>query len=323
MTKTLSQSSDYIRTTNIAFVEQHLDVRGRSGNEWDIVCVFHKERNASMRVNVAKGLFFCHGCHEKGGMAKLARQVGVRYSFDQTEAALATMHSKLQKLKEVRGEKTPAYKPESDLTRYLLPTGYWTDPRPQGRGFTGEMVELFDLGYDPLQDVAIIPIRDHVGRLLGYTRRFLDPKADVRYKDPKGFSKATHLFGSWLADQHESGTVVVVEGPLDAVKVWQAGYVGVAQYGSYLTEEQIKILKKMGTVTVVLMYDNDQGGKRSTNYALGFTWHNGKRVYEPEHDLRYHFIVKQVPWSTYVEKDAGDMTEAQINNCICKARLLV
>lgn len=316
--------TDAVRQTNIKFVEAHLGVTKHPvGDEYDVRCVFHQERNASMRVNVGKGAYFCHGCHAKGGMKALAKQLGVRYSYDQTEAALANVFTKLEKLKTDKGAEPYTVLDESALERYLMPTGYWTDARPAGRGFTDEMVELFDLGYDPINDIAIIPARDWRGRLLGFTRRYLEPNVRIRYKDPKGFDKAHHLFGAWLASEHESSTVVLTEGPLDAVKVWQAGYVGVAQYGSYLTAEHIKTLRRIGTVTVVLMFDNDKGGRTSSAYAKGFVEKDKRMVYEPEHDLRNFFVVKQVPWSRYGAKDAGDMADLEIDDCICNAKLLV
>jgi 5S rRNA maturation endonuclease (ribonuclease M5) len=258
-------------------------------------------------------------------MKALARQLGVRYSYDRTEAAVAVMLGKLDKLKKVRKEEAPTVLPETALERYLFPTSYWTDPMGKGgRGFTDEMVELFDLGYDPMEECAIIPIRDMYGRLLGFTRRFLDPTSPIKYKDPRGFQKGHHLFGSWLASHHESGTVVLTEGPLDAIKVWQAGFVGIAQYGSYLTEEQIRLLRRMGVVRVILMYDNDRGGKLATHYAMGFTTDkDGVRHYEPEHDVRKFALVKVASYKTITSKDPGSMSDQEIVRSIGAARSLM
>lgn len=261
-------------------------------------------------------------------MKKLARLIGIRYTYDETDSNLARLTRKLNELRRGKGEPVQTTLNESELQRYNMPTPYWTDPPPAGRGLTQEMVDLFDLGYDPIRDCVTIPARDLHGRLLGFTRRFLDPDAPVRYKDPKGFQKGHNLFGAHLASEHESGMVVLVEGPLDAIKVWQAGFVAVAQYGSYLTVEQIRILRRMGTVVVVTFYDNDKGGRTSTSHALGYGTKTvlGKEVctYTPEHDLRRHFIVKQVRYSRSASRDLdpGKMPDVQIKRSICAARTL-
>lgn len=315
--------------SHIDFVTTHLKVQSVNGPEYNVLCPNHDDRNSSCRVNVDKGLWFCHGCHTGGGMKTLARLVGVRYNYDATDEMVGRMMSSLNRLKETRGEETVIFRPESDIELYRIPTGYYTDPIPRGRGLTQDIVDLFELGYDPIQECAVIPVRDRWGHLLGFTRRYLNKDARIKYRDPKGFQKRYNLYGAHLASVHPSGTVVLVEGLFDTMKIWQAGHVGLGQFGSYLTIEQIRLLKEMGTVCVIMFYDNDKGGRLAYSHALGYSRKLvvGKEVvtYTPENDLRRHFIVKRAryPFGARSATDPGNLSDLQIEESICKSRYLV
>lgn len=307
---------------NSAWVDRHLNVQGRSGDEYDVCCPIHNERHASMRINIVKGLLFCHGCGLRGTLPSLARKMGVAYQGDGTEIDMNELLRKLDALQiQGRGKSSrQKWLPESELARYRFPTTYWTDPIPNGRGLTPATVDAFDLGYDPLNECATIPIRDIDGHLIGFTRRYLDPNADRRYKDPKGFDKKSNLFGSWFASRDSSPYVVLTEGPLDAIKVWQAGHPALAQFGSHLTSEQLKILRRMGVVTVILFYDNDREGRKMVQAANGWTKRisNGQiqAVYDPQQDLRRSFLVKRVNYAGVKAKDPGAMADVDIHQLV-------
>lgn len=312
-------------TTHVKFVETHFNVRNVSGEEYDVLCPLHGDRNASMRINVAKGVFFCHGCHLGGTIAKLAKLIGVKYRWDRTEEALFTLTQKLNALrtKQTGADPTPAWLEEGYLDNFVADTGYWSEEC----GFSDDIIQTFDLRYDIMNNAAIIPIRDIHGHLLGVTRRFLDENAMCKYKDPKGFDKKHNLFASWFAVEDPRSTVVVVEGPKDAMKVWQAGHMAVAQYGTYLTLEQIKVLKRMGTTTLIGFYDNDKGGKKSFAAMKGFVLkrHNGveRWEYKPERDLRRHFVVRRVRYGSVNKKDPGAMSSDEINDRIARSRYVM
>lgn len=305
-----------------SFVEEHYKVQHRSGDEWSVLCPVHGDTHASMRINVEKGVGFCHGCGARGGMKFLAEIVGVRWKGDTPETRTAVLLSKLKKLQKGPERHKPRYYPESILERYRFPTPYWTDPVPHGRGYTQDTVEAFELGYDPLNECATIPIRDMQGRLLGVTKRYLSPDADLRYRDPKGFQKAHHLFGAHFVAEHDSAEVVLVEGPTDCIKVWQAGYPSVAQFGSHLTLSQIRILKKLGILKVYLFYDRDKAGRKARQKALGYELNRrtNRMEYDPVYDLRRHFLVYRVKYPRSTVKDPGAMNDQQIRRSICDAK---
>lgn len=310
---------------NIQFVEAHLKVESRQGSEYNVCCPIHGERHASMRINVEKGLWFCHGCKARGGMAKLAKYLGVSYRYNKAEAGMAVLMNKLDLLRKGAPSEADVVLSEDTLKRYSLgQTNYWTAPRPHGRGFHQETVEAFDLGYDPMTESAIIPIRNMWGDLLGVTRRSLRKGSNIKYRDPKGFKKGNHLFASWFVAQAESPTVVITEGPLDCIKVWQAGHPAVAVYGSRVTEKQIMLLRRIGIVTVVFMFDNDEYGEKAIKQCKGYSQdQDSKWHYDPATDLRKFFVLKRVSYRGVKAKDPGDMTDEAIDKAVSSARILL
>jgi DNA primase len=316
------------------WAETHLNVIVRTGDEWMVRCVFHEnEGSPSMQFNIDKGLFVCFSCKEGGGMKKLTRHLGLQYQ--DPGADINDLIGRLNKLKsQNNGEMQLTVLDEDYLSRYRFPTRYWgfceDDPNPpdlcRGRAgckfhrwLTEETIEAFDLGYDPLENAAIIPLRNVNGGLIGVIRRFLDEDVDIRYKYPKHFKRSKALFGAWLAEHEESDTAVLTEGSLDAISVWQAGYMGLAQYGSTINPEQIRVLLRLGVHRVVLFYDNDGPGRDALSWAKGWKKHKDKWEYDARVDLTRHFIVESVSYRGVRGSDPGSLTSSQIRSLIDNA----
>lgn len=307
------------------FAERNLDVASRFGNEVMARCVFHDDSRASLQFNVAKGLFVCFSCGARGSIKKLETQLGLSHGQMTQEADVADIRRRLDLLDATKTRSEVIYLPESTLDQFTYPTDYWTH-----RGFLPETVEAFDLGYDPLTNAGTIPIRDMDGLLLGVIRRYLDEDADPRYKYPFQFKRRMNLFGAWLvAIDNECDTVILTEGSLDAIKVWQAGYAACAVYGNFLSTAQIRVLRRLGITNVVLMHDNDRGGEDLRDMALGY--HNQRnrrnRIVEQEYvretDLRYSFHVSEVRWPRTGPKDPAACSDELICHLVDSARTVL
>lgn len=279
-------------------VEKNLEVTLRSGDEWMAKCPWHDDKTASLQFNVKKGLWICFSCHRTGN-AKSLFGSNVRDIDVDIEAVIA----QLNLLDAVDGPRKAATLPESTLRRYSFPTDYW-----HGRGFTDNTVKAFQLGYDPLENDAIIPVRNLDGELLGVIRRRLEIDAMPKYMYYKGFPRKTSLFASWLVAKTKTDHVVVTEGSLDAVSVWQAGYPSVAQFGSSISREQVVLLRRLGIHRITLFYDNDKAGQQATFDALSM--------------LR-DFLVYTVTYEDGDPKDPGGMKAGMIRKKVDNARLIL
>jgi hypothetical protein len=315
-----------------SFADKHLSVVNRSGDEYMVRCVVHDDANASMQFNVESGLWLCFGCGAAGNIRSLERELGIRATED--AADLGDVYAKLDALKNPDAPILPV-KDEMYLRRYQIPTRYWTDER----GFEPRTIAAFDLGYDPVGDFmgpyVTIPIRNVNGGLLGVIKRYLAKDAELRYRYPKGFKRSENLFGSWMVEKDPTAhTVVLTEGAIDAMKVWQAGFPAMAIYGSSLSKTQVRLLNRLGVQKVVLLFDNDKAGWKATRSCLGVKEHkvgrivNGRKMrvteeqYEPLTDLSRSMLVTMGRYWAGGPSDPGGMDSRQIRRALRNQRTI-
>lgn len=127
--------------------------------------------------------------------------------------------------------------------------------------------------YDRFRNRVMIPIADETGRIIGFGARTLDKDGQPKYlNSPETplFSKGHILFGLHLARRHirEARQAVIVEGYLDMISAWQAGFQNVvAQMGTALTPEQLNGLKRY-TRRFIIALDGDPAGAKATLRSL-------------------------------------------------------
>lgn len=128
--------------------------------------------------------------------------------------------------------------------------------------------------YDFFRDRITIPIRDAQGRVIAFGGRttIQDP---AKYKNSGAtplFDKSSVLFGLDQAREaiKDRRSVVIVEGYMDALCLWQEGiHEVVASMGTALTVRQLKHLwQQTKTPEVILLFDGDSAGQRATLAAI-------------------------------------------------------
>lgn len=146
---------------------------------------------------------------------------------------------------------------------------------------TSEMNEAGILNYDYgnaysfLKGRIAFPVHSPTGNVIGFSCRTLPNEKGAKYinsPESKIFTKGNTLFN---LDQARNAAlakkeIVVMEGQMNPIKAKTIGLDNcVAQMGTALTEQQIKLLKQLN-VSVKLMYDGDHAGQLHThkNYEL-------------------------------------------------------
>jgi len=114
----------------------------------------------------------------------------------------------------------------------------------------------------------VFPIRDVRARVVGFGGRILGDGAPKYLNSPEGavFHKGTLLYGLDRARGpiRTDGYAVVVEGYVDCIRLQTAGIsCAVAPLGTALTAEQARVLRRYAK-EVVLAYDADTPGLKST-----------------------------------------------------------
>lgn len=283
-----------------AFANQYFTVGIKSGSEWQVVCPFHNDHSPSMRFNCDSGLYYCHSCGAKGNIKTLSRKF--KHDVIEVEPDIIDLQERLALLD------TPDHThiittSELAVKRYRRDITYWLE-----RGVSRESIDRFELGYDTLHGSATIPVRKHTGELVGVVRRNVDNAYASKYMYPKGFNRKHLLFGSWMVPQSDEDFLVLTEGSLDAVAVWDAGFPAVAQFGSTLAKEQVDLLRKMGVWKIVLFYDHDKAGVKARKQAV---------------EVLRDFMVYTVRYKKSDGKDPGEMPSALVAERILDARRII
>ena len=134
------------------------------------------------------------------------------------------------------------------------------------RGIKRQVVELFDIGYNEYHDILFFPIFNRENKIIAWAER--SSKYKSRYKFmPEGADKGNKLYGEWLIDEKEQNNIYLVEGPIDALKIWGWGYKSLAVLGNSVYLPQAERIIDLAA-QVIIIPDNDQGGKKFQNLAI-------------------------------------------------------
>lgn len=165
------------------------------------------------------------------------------------------------------------YAPESwdALLRYFTSKGYTAAELLEAGLVTerqgGEGV------YDKFRHRVMFPIRDGMGRMVGFGGRILNPEDQPKFMNSPQtalFDKGRLLYAFDLARKaiRAEDQVVIVEGYLDVIALHQGGFSNVVSpMGTALTEEQLRMLKRL-TRRIILALDPDAAGQKATLRGL-------------------------------------------------------
>jgi len=136
--------------------------------------------------------------------------------------------------------------------------------------------------YDRFRNRIVFPIFDIKSRVLGFGARVLDNTLPKYINSPETaiYTKGRHLYGLNFSKDaiRENDCVVIVEGYLDFIIPFQAGFKNiVASLGTALTVEQVRLLKRY-TNNVVMLYDADKAGEIATLRSLDIFIEEGMSV---------------------------------------------
>lgn len=139
-----------------------------------------------------------------------------------------------------------------------------------------------DRCFDKFRDRVIFPIINTAGKVIGFGGRIIgdgEPKY-LNSQESGIFQKKNNLYGLNLArkDVSREDSIVLVEGYMDVVSLYQAGVRNVsASLGTALTENQARLIKRY-TRNVVLSYDSDQAGQNAAMRGIDILYREGLRA---------------------------------------------
>ena len=318
--------------THKKFIEKHLDIRTRSGYEWQALCPFHQDSSPSFSINIRKGLYICYACGVKGNMKQLAEHFNVK---DSPVAEEVSIEEVKQKLDDLLKELTQTERPAVGITipeRYLQSISgeeYWIGKRQLEK----DTMETYRLGYDDINDEAIIPLSDMHGRVLGLIRRRMGAEMP-RYMYPRGLKIKQCLFGADVAkrdyemlamsksqaqqlpyagllgryDRAIAPALVITEGSVDAMVAYRSGAIGVAMLGARISAEQIEIIRKLAPPQIIVATDRDRAGREAEI-----------QVVSALKQARLGIHIGTTEWSSDFGKDLAELVSTRCINVLAEA----
>lgn len=116
---------------------------------------------------------------------------------------------------------------------------------------------------DSFRKRLMFPIQDVRGRVIAFGGRVLDDSKPKYINSPENivYSKGRHLFGLNVAKKYDTKQIIIVEGYMDAISLYQRGITNVvASLGTALTEAQGRLLRRHSE-KIILGYDADGAGQ--------------------------------------------------------------
>lgn len=127
--------------------------------------------------------------------------------------------------------------------------------------------------HDIYNNRIMFPLRDPMGRVVGFSGRiYLDSDTSkyVNTKETPIFKKGECLYHYHIAKQEVriSKSVIIMEGFMDVIRAYTIGVKNtIALMGTALTNEQIKLIKRLSN-NIILCLDGDDAGRKAA-YNIG------------------------------------------------------
>jgi len=244
-------------------------------------CPFHKdgqERRPSFGISRVDGMCHCFTCGWAGPFDEMVSNI---LGYDDAGAygrkwlarnfltlSLETREPlNLPLSRNVVAEAKPTFGfTEKELQKYR-----YYHPYMYQRGLTDEIINMFDVGYDPefkLKDgqgiVSVLPcITFPVYNLNGspafIARRAIKTKF---FHYPSGSEKPLYAAERLISGNYSE--VIIAESILNALSCWKVGRPAVAMLGTG-TEYQYQVLRSLPVRKYIIGTDSDQAGRRAAN----------------------------------------------------------
>jgi DNA primase len=143
--------------------------------------------------------------------------------------------------------------------------------RPQGDGY-----------YDLFRNRLMFPVYNLTGEVMAFGGRALgdDAAKYINTQNTTAYTKGRHVYALNLARRAAAteGTLIVVEGYIDAIALHQAGFTNaVASLGTAFTPEQARELRRVAP-NVYLCFDGDAAGQAATSRSIDMLVDEGLTV---------------------------------------------
>ena len=254
---------------------------------WDAVKILAKEANFTLPERAFTKKEDGIDAKKRDRLLSLMRAAGRHYyeNLNRKEAEPAREYMKMRGLDGALARKFAlGYSVDgTEIIDYLKSQGYTTDEIK-----TAGIIEVGANGlYDVFARRLIIPIVNHLGEVVAFGGRLLNPSTHiaVKYRNSSNtpiFDKSRTLFALNLVKRKKQkeniNYVIIAEGYMDVMMLHKAGFdTAIASMGTALTFKQAKLIKNYSK-NVYISYDGDSAGQAATLRGLDILREAGLNV---------------------------------------------
>jgi DNA primase len=283
-----------------------LTLTAQRGDEIQGLCPMHKKRTGredfhpSWWINTSTGVHICFSCGYKGNLLSLVKDLKGVNSYDATdylhEHSEITVDELLKKLRGLPQYVAPAPQIEMSEARLAI-FDFPPEFALKERNLSARSAEVYGVLWDTENSNWILPLREpDFLKLIGWQEKGSRSRFFKNY--PAGVKKSTTLFG---VDVQRPELTIVVESPLDCLRLYTAGFRGaVATCGALISQDQAKLLRR--SEKVIAAFDNpllDSAGAKASEELRQYA-------------KRYGIELSYFNYGDSGKKDPGDMTDEQI-----------
>lgn len=334
-------------------ISEHVSLTKKGQYYWGL-CPFHNDKNPSMSVDEKRQTYTCWSCHNSGNVFNFYEQIenvsfrealialGKRAGVEVKGKTTSTSESKFSKYYEVYDLACKFYELMINTDSGKAARKYLKD-----RGIDNDTIKEFHIGLslkekdklisyfkekkidintlndlglanndiDTFIDRVIFPLDDRNGRIVGFSGRIYEKKADMaKYMNTKEtpiFRKGTCLYHYNASKEHvrQKKYVIVMEGFMDVIRASTIGIKNtVALMGTALTEDQILLIKKLSQ-NVYLCLDGDEPGQNAD-------LHNGELLEKAGLNVKVVKLTDDEDPDSYILKYGKEKFEALVEGAI-------
>ena len=258
----MEQKKEYLKEQLVDYLEQkNINIRK------NFICLNpeHGESNPSMSYDRRRNKVHCFGC---GAEYDIFNLIGLDYGLNDHQEQI----NKACELYAVEVDVKPQPRPKAlklpkqdnvnmmntfDYYEACEQTVHYTDYF-KSRGLNDEIIRQFHLGYDAINERAIIPVTREF-----YLSRSVKSK---NFFNPSGV--APEIFAKAL--KNKQGYVFVVESTICALSIIQSGGVAIALNGLNQIPKLINLIQQhnLTDLKVIISLDNDDAGQKKSQELM-------------------------------------------------------
>ena len=195
---------------------------------------------------------------------------------------------------------------------------------------------------DRFRNRLMFPIHNHMGKIIAFAGRALDPKDKAKYMNSPEtpiYNKSKIFYGLWKTKDYivKSNNAIIVEGYMDFLKMYQSGFKNiVAISGTSFTENHANQIKRLSS-KVTLLYDGDAAGRKAairagylclkhgiepniTDIPNGLDpddWIESSKIEDIKHEINNAINLIDFDYKYEYNNDQSDIGKTNfINNCL-------